>query len=188
MKYVSVKLTDYILKKHIIHKEDYDVYQYGFQCFLELFVSTICSIIIAFSLNMVLECLLFFLFFIPMRSFSGGIHLNTYIACLCSSCLILLFTLLAAKYLTVSGIISFIIFVGCAIIIKLSGPVDHPNRKVDSIENQTFVKRTNLVLLLHTLIAIIFLLFNNKCLLLQAITYLFLCITSLIGKAKYRNA
>lgn len=189
MEYLSVKLTNFILKNKIIQKEDYHAYQYGFQCFLELFISTICSIIIAISLNMVIECFLFFLFFIPMRSFGGGIHLKSYIACLCSSCLILLFTLLATKYLVIEGTISFFVYIFSAIFIKLIGPVDHPNRKVDSQENKVFIRKTNFMLLLHFLIGIIFLFFDNsEYIFLEATVYIFLCITSLLGKILYLNS
>lgn len=41
MEYLSVILTDYILKKGIIDKKNYEIYQYGFQCFLEVSASTI---------------------------------------------------------------------------------------------------------------------------------------------------
>ena len=57
MEYLSVILTDYILKKGIIDKKNYEIYQYGFQCFLEVSASTICSIVIALLLHMFFECL-----------------------------------------------------------------------------------------------------------------------------------
>lgn len=38
MEYLSHKLTDYILKKEIIKQDSYDIYQYGFQCFLEIYL------------------------------------------------------------------------------------------------------------------------------------------------------
>lgn len=51
MEYISKKLTDYILKKGMITEELTEVYEYGFQCFLEFSLSTLCSIIIAIFLN-----------------------------------------------------------------------------------------------------------------------------------------
>lgn len=60
MKLLSEKMANYTLKRNLIHCEEYEIYQYGFQNFLELFISTICSIIIAFALNMKLECIVFF--------------------------------------------------------------------------------------------------------------------------------
>lgn len=50
MEHLAKKLTEYILKKGIITEESFEIYQYGFQCFLELSASTICSIVIALFL------------------------------------------------------------------------------------------------------------------------------------------
>lgn len=47
MERLSIKLTDYILSKGVIEESEYEIYQYGFQRFLELFINIICSIIIA---------------------------------------------------------------------------------------------------------------------------------------------
>lgn len=97
MEHLSIVLTNYIFKKGIIDEKSYEIYQYGFQCFLEVSASTICSIMIALLLHMFPECLFFFLLFIPMRSFSGGLHLKTYFSCFIGSCLILTCTLLIVK-------------------------------------------------------------------------------------------
>ena len=47
MEHLAKRLADYICEKEIITEEMTEIYKYGFQCFLELSVSTICSIIIA---------------------------------------------------------------------------------------------------------------------------------------------
>ena len=57
MEYLSAKLANYILKKGLIDTEAYEIYQYGFQCFLEVSVSTICSLFLALLLHMLPECL-----------------------------------------------------------------------------------------------------------------------------------
>ena len=111
MKHLSIILTDYIFEKGIIDRKNYEIYQYGFQCFLEVSASTICSIVIALLLHMLPECLFFFLLFIPMRSFSGGLHLKTYFSCFIGSCLILTSTLLIVKYFVIPIPISFILYV-----------------------------------------------------------------------------
>ncbi|RAZ46637.1 accessory regulator AgrB, partial [Klebsiella oxytoca] len=49
---LSTKLTNYILLKGVIEENDFEIYQYGFQRFLELFINIMCSIIIAILLNM----------------------------------------------------------------------------------------------------------------------------------------
>lgn len=186
MEYISNKLTDYVLKKGVIKEDSYDIYQYGVQCFLEITLNILCSIIIALSLGMLIECILFFVFFIPLRSYSGGIHMKTYFSCLFFSCIILISTLLAVKYVTVSISISFIVYILCAIAIKLVGPVNHPNRRVDNQENILFIRKTNMTLFANAIVAIIFILTDcSSYLFLEAIVYLFVFLTSLIGKINY---
>lgn len=183
MEHLSIILTDYIFKKGIIEEEKYEIYQYGFQCFLEASASTICSIIISLLLHMLPECLFFFLLFIPMRSFSGGLHLKTYFSCFIGSCLILTSALFIAKYITIPVLISFMLYILCSIIIIIIGPVNHPNRVVDSQENRIFIRRTHFTLLFSFLLAVIFAITRNtKYMFLQAIVFAFICITSFIGR------
>lgn len=187
MEYLSQKLASYIFERGIIPKESIEIYQYGFQCFLEVGASTVCSIIIALFLHMLPECFFFFLFFIPIRSFSGGLHMKTYLACFIGSCLILASTLLVVKYFTVPLLISFIAYSLSAICILIIGPVDHPNREVDCQDNRIFIKRTHLVLFFSLLTAFVFIATQNtRYMLLQAIVFVFIFITSLIGRLAYK--
>ena len=188
MEYLSHKLTDYILKKEIIKQDSYDIYQYGFQCFLEISVSTICSIVIALLLHMLPECLFFFLLFIPMRSFSGGLHLKTYFSCFLASIIVLISTLLAVKYIAVPIIVSLILYIFFAILILVIGPVDHPKREVDSHDNHIFKLKTYLTVLFSLLTAIIFSVIGNaKYMFLQAVIFIFIGITALIGRILYKK-
>lgn len=188
MEDLAKKLADYIYEKEIITEELVEIYQYGFQCFLELSVSTICSIIIALFLGMLPECLFFFLLFIPMRSYGGGLHMKTYFSCFIGSCLILTFSLLAVKYLTVPTLISFILYLFAAMLILFIGPIDHPNREVDAQENRTFIKRTYFTMFISFLLALFFIFMQNtRYMLLQSIVFIFISATSLIGHLIYKQ-
>lgn len=188
MEHLAKRLAEYICEKEIITEEMTEIYQYGFQCFLELSVSTICSIIIALFLGMLPECLFFFLLFIPMRSYGGGLHMKTYLACFIGSCLILTTSLLAVKYLTVPIPISFTLYLSAAILILFIGPVDHPNREVDAQENHTFIRRTYFTMFVSFLLALFFIFMQNtRYMLLQTIVFVFISATSLIGRLIYRQ-
>lgn len=179
---MSTILTDYILKKGLIQKEDYEIYQYGFETFLEIFINVICSILIAVILDMTLECVIFFFFFIPLRSYSGGLHMEHYVTCLLLSCVTLTGVLLLVKYYTLKPILSFLLFLMAFVIIRVIGPVDHPNRTVDAEENSCFQKRTDYTLIVSFVLAAAFLATNcRKCLFLEALVYLLVSFTSLIG-------
>lgn len=187
MYYISKRLTDYILKKGVIEEKDYDIYNYGFVCFFEVMLSTVTSIIIALFLGMLRPCLFFFLIFIPMRSYGGGLHLNSYFACYIASCLILTISLLAIKYVTLPLFVSFLIYIASAAFIFLIGPVDHPNRSVNAYENDIFKKKTNITLFFSTVISVILLFYrNNTYLMLEAIIFVFLAVTLIAGKKANR--
>jgi accessory gene regulator B len=188
MERLSIVLTNYIIKKGVITVENYDIYLYGFQSFLEIFFNIICSILIAVSLHMEIECLLFFLFFVPLRSFNGGLHLKSYYSCLIFSCMTMTYILLLVKYIHLSAPVSFLLFLILLIAVKLTGSFDHPNRPVDEDENIIFIKKTNLTFILSFLAALGFLIFQlDKYLLLETLTYLLVFITLVISKIKQRN-
>lgn len=137
---------------------------------------------------MIPECLFFFLLFIPMRSFGGGLHMKTYFACFIGSCLILFSTLLAVKYVTIPVFAAFGLYIFTAILILIIGPVDHPNREVDAQDNLTFIKRTHFTILISFLLALFFIFTKNtRYMFLQAIVFTFIFITSLIGRLIYKQ-
>ena len=78
MSRVAKMLADYVLCKGVIIKDEYDLYEYGFQIALETGLSLIISGIIASMLHMIPEGILFFIVFIPLRSYAGGLHLKHY--------------------------------------------------------------------------------------------------------------
>lgn len=186
MNFLSKKLTEYILEKCIIEKYNYEIYQYGFQIFLELSLNILCSIIIAVILDMKIECIFFFLFFIPLRSYNGGLHMDRYLSCFLLSCTTLALTLLIVKHFTLDPIFSYLLYAISVFIIIITGPINHPNREVNSEENIRFKAKSNITLALGFIISITFLLLSNhRYLFLEALVYALVSSTLLIGRLKY---
>ncbi len=180
---LSTKLTNYILLKGVIEENDFEIYQYGFQRFLELFINIMCSIIIAILLNMKLECIVFFLFFIPLRSYSGGFHMEHYLSCLFLS---LTGILCIVKYFSATLPLSCVLYFISLAVIKIIGSVNHPNRSVDKEDNLFFNKRANIILLASLIIFAIFLLSNNtRYLFLEALVFTLMSVSLIIGKIQY---
>ena len=186
MNFLSKKLTEYILEKGIIEKYNYEIYQYGFQIFLELSLNILCSIIIAVIIDMKIECIFFFLFFIPLRSYNGGLHMDRYLSCFLLSCTTLALTLLIVKHFTLDPIFSYLLYAISVFIIIITGPINHPNREVNSEENIRFKAKSNITLALGFIISITFLLLSNhRYLFLEALVYALVSSTLLIGRLKY---
>lgn len=186
MERLSIKLTNYIFAKGVIEEKEFEIYQYGFQRFLELSLNVICSIMIAVLLDMKLECIVFFLFFVPLRSYSGGFHMESYIPCLLLSCMSLTGILCIVKFFSVTPLFPCILYVISLVVIKVIGSVDHPNRNVDDEDNLFFNRRANIVMLISFIIFIALLLSNNtRYLLLEALVFTLMSISLIIGKIQY---
>lgn len=89
MEKLSIKITNHLLSKQLIEESMYSIYQYGMQMALEIGLSLITSAIICLIWGKVVEGLIFFVIFIPMRSYLGGFHLKSYNACYICSCITL---------------------------------------------------------------------------------------------------
>lgn len=183
MEKLAIKLTDYILSKDAISEENYDIYVYGFTCFLELSISFISTFIIGICLGMFFECILFSCIFMPLRSLAGGLHLNKFFHCYLLSCFMLTATLLLVKFFSIPDYISLIGCILFPIILFIIGPINHPNRPVTDEENSIFKRKTNIILVLCILLSIIlYLTKTSRYLFLEFLTFADLIISSLIPK------
>ena len=79
MKYFSEKLTGYIVKSGAVPEESYEIYQYGFQIGLEMLSCLLTCFGIAVYLHMIPEFAVVTGIFMMLRSFVGGVHLNSLI-------------------------------------------------------------------------------------------------------------
>ncbi|RKM53913.1 accessory regulator AgrB [Butyrivibrio sp. X503] len=183
MEYLSKKLTDYILEKNVIDKENYEIYKYGFESFLETAFCFASVLVIAAFMHAIPQALFFSFFFLMMRSYTGGLHLKTFKACYVSSCLILVACILLVKNLTVNPYLSIAIYGASVLAIVLLGPVDHPNKQVDEEDNKRFMFRSYIILAISAVTAVIlFIIKNHSYLFLEGITFAFTAVTGFLGK------
>lgn len=185
MEKLASNLTEYLIHKKVILQERRNIYQFGFQVGLEVILNTVISILIAVACKMELECIIFFLVFIPLRAYAGGLHLDSYIKCMVCSCLSLLLILLIVKYINIDGILMMGIVAFSIIIIKAIRPVEHINRPVSRKKYKEFAKKLNITLMTLTVLSIVlFVLEINRILFTVAVTMLFMAIILFLGKIK----
>jgi accessory gene regulator B len=183
---VASYLTKYIFSKGVANKELFEVYQFGFISFMEITLSIIVSLIIAIWMDMMSECLLFFLIFIPLRSFAGGLHLKKYMNCLILSCFTFVFILITVKCVTLAGTYSCIGSMIFLVIIRLLYPVEHINRPIDNEEKAVFKKKLIIIISVDLFISIfLFVMRWNKLAILETVTLAIIAITMVIGKLMY---
>lgn len=188
MEKVSYFLTDYLVHKGKIAIEKSCIYQYGFQIGLEVLVNTLISIVIAVYFDMVWETLIFFIVFTVLRSYAGGLHMETYLGCLICSCMSLAGLLLIVKYLNCQRILAIGIIFVSLMLVKAVSPVLDINRPVTDNDLLKFAKKLNYSIIGIIILSIVlFLLQLNRMLLMVSVTTIFMVCILILGKVKYEN-
>lgn len=188
MKWLYQVLADYIIVKGMAEESDREMYEYAFEVAVELGIFAVATIMIALCLEMFWEGVFFFILFIPLRSYAGGVHMETYTACFCMSCLAFSGVLLVSKYLLVPGRFSGILLLLLEVMVYRLYPVENVNRSVDERENAYFKKRMTGFLLLDCGIAgVCLILKKDRLLLTAAATFLLIVLTMIAGKWKNKN-
>lgn len=178
-------LTDYVIHKGMIGEENRSMYEYGFILVLETGFSMLISFCIAGVLHMTVEAILFFMVFIPLRSYAGGLHLDRYWACFILSCLTFSAILLVSKFLVLPVSIALAFFLILEISIYYMYPVENANRPVDKEEDRYFKNRLKKFLLLDGIIVFAcIILKKNEYLILITATFLMVAVTMFLGKCK----
>lgn len=98
---IAGKLAALLVKEKLISDSMLEIYQYGLVRMLEIGAAVLSGFVICFGMGMIKEGLIFFAFFVPLRSYLGGIHLKKYWHCYIASSLTLLSVLAMTKMVSV---------------------------------------------------------------------------------------
>ncbi len=187
MKRLSEKLTQFVIDSGAISKESYAVYQYGFQIGLEMLSCLVVCSVIAVYLRMIPEFIALTVFFMLLRSFAGGVHLNSFWKCFICSVTV------QTSVLVLNDLHRFsirnawgIIILSSVLIFKLS-PVQNINRELDNDEkahSKKVVMKILSVLLIFS--GCCTLINSNKMVSLMAFIVLTILISQCVGIVKYK--
>lgn len=81
MERLAYAITDHLLRRDVIQKEDYDIYVYGYAVFLEQMCRVIGFILLGIVTKNLLQTALFWEHF-TIRSAFGGYHAETSLVCM----------------------------------------------------------------------------------------------------------
>lgn len=187
MKCLSEKLTDYVIKTGVISEESYAIYQYGFQIGIEMLSCFLVCLGIGIYLRMIPDFLVFTGSFILLRTYAGGLHLNSFTRCFICSVFVQTLVLLISKQYTILLPIAWVIILGGSILIWRIAPVENINRELD-IDEKVHCKRVT-VKVLSGIIAFVLvctLLGMDNMVSLISVTILIVLISQYIGIEKYK--
>ena len=133
MEKIATRLAGLLRERQIIDDSMYDIYHYGMLRMLEIGTAFFSSLLICLSMGMIKEGLIFFAFFIPLRSYLGGVHLKKFWQCYIASCLILFLTLIMVKAVVID-----LKFIGIMTVFGMAGTVfeafaDYRKQKINKV-------------------------------------------------------
>lgn len=187
------KLLDAILAKMrcggYVGDDNYDIVRFGLELLIMKTIIVTVSLIIAIITHSLIEVIVFMAAYQPLRSYCGGYHANTRIACIVSSSLMLGAVIILVRILPFQfvQIISLIITMLGVVVIILLSPIDTPTKPFDDIERKVF-RRHSLVIMAILLVALaaVFILHWYKVLLPISLAFFCTAILLVIGKiARY---
>lgn len=167
---VAKIITQYLIKKHAIEDDDYQIYHYGlFVLISESFFWGYCLFVGA-VLKIVLPSLLFCAFFFLSHRFAGGFHAKTELHCLMITLSSFLISIIAIKLsVQLNDIFLLVFYVCCSIILIVLSPADTPQKPLSNKDKILFKKITSLIVAVG-FIAIVVLNTNKLYLYSNAIT------------------
>lgn len=187
MEFLSKKLTTYVIKVGVISKESFAVYQYGFQIGLEMLCCFSVSLSIAIYMQMIPEFIVFTGIFMLLRTYAGGVHLDSFGACFTCSVVVQTIVLLIDSKYSFSILTSWIIiFISIFLVLKFA-PVENVNRELDN-EEKKHCKRTTEKIIIGIFVVASggTLCDKDEIVSLIALTVLVVLISQYIGAVKYK--
>lgn len=129
----------------------YECYVYGLQlAFSSILIFVVMLFLAAISGNIV-ECILFAVFFCPLRAFAGGYHCKKYFSCFFLS---ITFWIILAVLLHLSAysytVVSAAVFAVAALYILFNAPMEHNNKPLSEAEMRSNRKFVIVLLLLQS--------------------------------------
>lgn len=162
IKGISECIVKWQVKKGYLLQSDSALYQYAYEILISQMINILIAIIIAIFFHSVIYVALFLLSYIPLRTFSGGIHHSTNEGCTVISALTLVLICMILRIFPKEYMQSFCIvsaFLSSFAIYFLS-PVEDKNKPLDEVEVKRYKSISRIVWGIETILGF-FLIYSN---------------------------
>lgn len=188
MEQVVEHIMHYINQEYSLNEPEQEIIRFGVESAIELGINLLVSILILYKMDMLLEGLIFFSVFIPIRTLAGGYHSDSYLYCLLFSIFTLVTVMVLSKRIEINTNLLIILILIMELIIGMIGPVINSERPVSQKEYIVFSRNLYKIFVVIALFCVWMGVVGYSKLL--NIVFLSLClilITSIIGKIKYKQ-
>lgn len=187
---LSVKVAHFLYAKKAIDNKYFDVYVYGVELIISSAIGLFLVFIISLLLNELLFGFVFYLCFVSLRHYTGGLHCNSYLRCNATFVFSYLMCLLFDYFLEVYTYLQWLLIplgVVSFIVILLFAPIENVNKPIEDRDIKKFKIISVIIFALHILIMFIDLFFFMKIYRTIIITDFLVAILILLGYQKYKN-
>ena len=182
---IACTLTQKLVEKKIVDAKEYDIYCYGINQLMWYLINFLTVIIIGVFTKNLFFLFSFFVCYIPLRSFAGGIHARTPLACYICSVVALAVVGVAGKY-EVSGYVALIVILLCNVVICAIAPVEDENKPLDKTEEIIYKKKTKTIIIAYSIVTLVSKLLNQH-FLLKVMLYVSACILVMLLLGNMKN-
>ncbi len=150
-------LYNYISRYKKFDKADENVIKFGLEMLYTIVISGGIALLIALYMKSFFKAVIFLSVLMPLRQNAGGYHADKRIICAIISLFIYVLALYVIKYVNISGVVQFLIFVMCSMYIIRYAPVDSINNKLDDMEYAYYkLKTRRIVVIISALFTLLY--------------------------------
>ena len=149
MERLAYAITDHLLRRDVIQKEDYDIYVYGYAVFLEQMCQVIGFILLGIVTKDLLQTALFLGTFYLIRSAFGGYHAETSLVCMLVSYGGWGAVMILSRYMEAYAEVPLVLWIVLAAdlcVFAILGPVAHANKPLTAVQKKRNKRNGFLVL------------------------------------------
>ena len=188
LKEFSNKITKKLVDINVIEEADSELYEYGFWQGGVLIFNFLTVVLLGILFNMLLESIIFLIFYGVLRTIAGGYHARTQNTCYILSIMLMIVVLIMLKTFPWNIILCCILTVLSISVIFILAPVQDENKLLDEIEKKFFKKLSRIISLLYGFIIFLLFLFNKNELAYCVVISLFtLTIMLVLGKIRNKS-
>ncbi|KAB3534131.1 accessory gene regulator B family protein [Alkaliphilus pronyensis] len=128
----------------LIDSEEIDYYRFGLELIIIVLLKTTGILVLSLLLGVLIESIVFIIFFSSLRVQAGGSHSQSPLKCFIITCLITFTAVYIGRLIPINyyRIIQIILIISSLLAVYIFAPKDTPNRRLDAEEKKTYRKRS----------------------------------------------
>src|SRR5574344_2076625 len=138
--WIAEQITCKLIASSVIEEGDRELYSYGFFLLISKIFFFFVAVIAGLLTDTTVESIIFYVVFMLLRTYAGGIHARTEMSCTVLTTLALIASVLVIKQLEMhtSGAISLLMFGIGSLCILVFSPLDTDGKPLDKHEKRQY--------------------------------------------------